>query len=397
MILPLIDKIISGKYDEDELQKQVDKKYFIFIYKIGAGNNLTPVFWNTQVIAPNSFVLHSDNGIGFRKLLNGWYVTNKKTFQSPSGAFYKVIFLIPVKWDYYIQNQYLHNTFVAENNIEKAYDISLTPTRYTIKDLQGKPLFYLRKLNNPVGHDNTLALILRILASIFILFFIHRLANYYVQKKGFWIGLAFLLVPLILLRVLSYLLPIPLNFNNLELFDPAIYGANFILRSLGDLLINSILFIWIVLFVRYHFKFDFSKIKFKSDFYRYAAIVFICALMVLFTLLGSFTVQSLVADSQISFDVINFFTLNIYSVIGFIVLSCVATGYFFLITLLLQPLNIFVGRKRYQLYLILSIVGLFILTFNLHSVHLSFNLAALLWLLVFIFLLNFRHSFTSGL
>ena len=386
----LIDKIISGKYDEKELQKQVDKNYFIFIYKIGSANNLIPVFWNTQVISPNSFVLHSDNGIGFRKLLNGWYVTNKKTFQNSSGTLYNVDFLIPVKWNYYIQNQYLHNTFVAENNIEKAYDISLTPTRYVIRDLQGAPLFYLRQLTNPAGHDNLLAILLRILASVFVLFFIHRLAIYYVHKKGFWIGLAVLVVSLILLRILSYLLPIPLDFKSLELFDPSIYGANFILSSLGDLLINSILFIWVVLFVRYHFKYDFSKIKFKSDFYRYSAIVFICALMVLFTLLGSFTVQSLVADSQISFDVINFFTLNVYSVIGFIVLSCVATGYFFLITLLLQPLNIFIGRERYQLYLILTVVGLLILTFTFQSAHLSFNLAVLLWLLIFGFLLNFK-------
>ncbi len=389
----IVNKIISGKYNQKDIQELVDKNYFIFIYKVGRANNLIPVFWNTQVIAPNSFVLHSDNGVGFRKLLNGWYVTNKKTFQDAGGAFYKIVFLIPVKWDYYIQNQYLHNTFVAENNIEKAYEISLTPTKYTIQDLQGKPLFYLRKLNNPVGHDNPLALILRILASVLVLFFIHRLANYYVQKRGFWTGLATLLIPLILLRVLSYWLPIPLNFKTLELFNPSIYGANFILRSLGDLLINSILFIWVVLFVRYNFKFDFAKIKFKFEIYRYAAIVFICALMFLFTLVGSFTVQSLVADSQISFDVINFFTLNIYSVIGFIVLSCVATGYFFLITLLLQPLNIFIGSKRYQLYLILTVVGLFILTFNLHSVHLSFNLVVLLWLLLFIFLLNFRLLF----
>jgi two-component system nitrogen regulation sensor histidine kinase NtrY len=386
----LINKIISGKYDNIELQKQVDKNYFVFIYKNGLYDNLIPVFWNTQVIAPNSFVLHSDSGIGFRKLLNGWYVTNKKTFQSASGTFYKAVFLIPVKWNYYIQNKYLHNTFVAKNSIENAYDISLTPTKYVIRDLQGKPLFYLHQISNPTGHDNLTAMLLRILASIFILFFIHRLANYYVQKKGLRTGLAILVVPLILLRILSYLLPIPLNFESFELFNPTIYGANFILRSLGDLLINSILFIWIVLFIRFHFKFDFSKIKFKSDFYRYATIIFICILMVSFTLLGSFTVQSLVADSQISFDVINFFTLNIYSVIGFIVLSCVASGYFFLITLLLQPLNFFVGRKRYQLYLILAVAGLLILTFTFRSTHLSFNLAVLLWLLIFVYLLNFR-------
>jgi signal transduction histidine kinase len=387
----LINKVINGSYSEAELQKLVDKNYFIFIYRIGPNDGkLHPVFWNTQIIAPDIFVLHSDSGIGFRKFLNGWYVTNRKTFQSSQGVFYKIIFLIPVKWNYYIQNIYLHNSFVAENNIEKAYDISLTPTRYTIKDLQKNTLFYLKQSTDPVLHDNVLALIFRILAAIFVLVFIHRIAQYYVQKKGFRTGLAILVIPLIILRTLSYVFPVPFNFKNLELFDPSIYGANFILRSLGDLLINSILFIWVVLFVRSHFKFDFSKIKFKSEVARYSAIIFICALMVLFTLGGGYTVQSLVADSQISFDVINFFTINIYSVISFLVLSCVATGYFFLITILLQPLNIFVGQKRYQLYLILAVVGLMFLTFNLHSPYLTFHLATLIWLLLFVYLLNFR-------
>ena len=387
----LINKIISGKYTEDELQTVVDKNYFIFIYKINPENKkLFSIFWNTQIIAPDSFVLHEDSGVGFRKLLNGWYVTNRKTFQSPAGDFYKIIFLIPVKWNYYIQNKYLHNTFVAENNIEKAYDVSLTPTKYAIKDQENNTLFYLKQSTNPVGHDNVLALILRILASILILIFVHRLATYYVEKNGFLAGLALLLIPLVILRGLSYVFPVPIHFSNLELFDPSIYGANFILKSLGDLFINSILFIWVVLFVRYHFKYDFSKIKFKSETVRYGAIIFVCALMVTITLLGSFTIRSLVADSQISFDVINFFTINIYSVIGFLVLSCVAIGYFFLITLLLQPLNIFVGEKRYQLYLILSIVCLVFLTLDFHSDHLSFNLATLIWLLALIFLLNFR-------
>jgi len=81
------------------------------------------------------------------------------------------------------------------------------------------------------------------------------------QKNGFLVGLALLVIPLTVLRALSYVFPVPINFTNLELFDPSIYGANFILKSLGDLFINSILFIWVVLFVRYHFKYDFSKIK----------------------------------------------------------------------------------------------------------------------------------------
>jgi len=386
----LLNTLTSGKYSEKQLDEQVAKKYFIFFYRILPDNKLLPVFWNTQIILPSNTILNSGDGITFHKLLNGWYVVKNKTFQSSSGIFYKMVFLIPVKWNYYIENKYLHNSFVAENNIASTYDISLSPTKYAIKDLKGEELFYLHQLTNPVPHDNMAAILLRIIAAVLLLFFLHKLANYYVRKKGFWFGLLVLLVPLIILRILSYTFPVPLNFKNLELFDPSVYGANFILRSLGDLLINSILFIWVVLFIRIHFNFDFSKIKFKSEFYRYAAIVFICVLMILCTLLGGYTVQSLVADSQISFDVINFFTLNIYSVVGFIVLSCVATGYFFLIQILLQPLNIFVGHKRYLLYLIMTVAGLIILTFRLHSVRLSFNLSVLLWLLLFVYLLNFK-------
>ena len=386
----LLNTLTSGKYDEKQLQDQVNKSYFIFFYKIISSNKLVPVFWNTQIIEPDYAVLNSNNGVSFRKLLNGWYVVNNKTFQNSSGSFYRLVFLIPVKWNYYIENKYLNNSFVAENNIAKTYEISLSPTKYSIKNREGKILFYLHQLSNPLSHDNGLAILLRILASVLILFFLHKLANYYVKKKSFWIGLLVLIVPLLFLRILSYLFPIPLNFKNLELFDPSVYGANFILRSLGDLLINSILFIWVVLFIRYHFNFDFSKIKFKSDFYKYFTIVSISVTMILCTFIGGYIVQSLVADSQISFDVINFFTLNIYSVIGFIVLGCVATGYFFLIQILVQPLTIFVGPKKYLLYLIITIAGLVILTFRLHSPRLSFNLVVLLWLLLFIFLLNFK-------
>jgi len=388
----VLNKIAEGNYDESFLDKEVSKKYFIFFYKVIDLNKLDPVFWNSQVIEPDSSLIHSNNGISFQKLLNGWYVSNTRSFRSSSGNNYKMIFLIPVKWDYYIENKYLHNSFVAESNIDKTYDISLTPTAHEIKDQHGKPLFYLRQLSNPIAHDNVLAMWLRVLASVLILFFIHKLANFYVERKGFWIGFPILIIPIIFLRFISYHFHIPLNFQQLKLFDPTFYGANFIIRSLGDLFINSILFIWIVLFIRYHFNYDFSKIKFKNDLYKYVAIGFIVVLMIIITLLGGYTVQSLVSDSQISFDVINFFTLNIYSIIGFIVLSCIATGYFFLVQLLLQPLDVFIGHhKRYILYLAITVSDLIILTFMRHSSYVSFNLFLLLWLLLFIYLLNFKY------
>ena len=388
----LINSIAKQKYNEEQLQSLVDKDFFIFFYHISAFNAPVPFFWNTQVVEPDLDSLNSSDGVTFEKLLNGWYVVNKKSFQNDDGLLFKVVCLVPVKWNYYIENKYLRNSFIAVNNIENAYDVSLEPTSLSIKKQNGTPLFYLKQINSkPEVHDNSVAIVLRVLGAILLLFFIHKLAKFTVREKGFKKGLFVLLSSLLIIRLISYYLPVPFSFQHLELFSPSIYGANFILRSLGDLLINSILFIWIVLFIRYHLKYDFLKIKFPTPYHKYAAIVFISLLMIGITIICGYIIRSLVADSQISFDVINFFTLNIYSVIGFVVLSCVATGYFFLIQILIQPLDVFIGEKRFLLYFFIAITGLVFLTLRPHSVNITFNLCLLIWLLLFIYLLNFKY------
>ncbi|MEP7252408.1 MAG: ATP-binding protein [Ginsengibacter sp.] len=387
----LLNRLIKGQYAEKELDDLVGKEFFIFIYKDVPYNSKHPIFWNTQIIEPDAGILNDPPGNDFRQLINGWYVVNRKDYKVSNGGFYKLVTLIPVKWNYYVENKYLHNSFTAIDNIENNYSISSTPTRLGIKDNEGDTLFYLNKFGeNITPQNNVFSLWLRILAGILVLSFIHKLSKFYVKRKGFWAGFAILLASVLILRTLSYFLPIPLNFRQLELFDPAIYGSNPILRSLGDLLINSLLFIWLVLFIRFHFRNTGSGIRFDTPFKRRAAIVILSVLMIGITIICGNIVRSLVSDSQISFDVINFFTLNIYSVIGFLVLCCVATGYFFLIQILLQPVKNEIRPKSYTLYLCIAVFGLFFLSFYLHSPFVTFDLSLLIWLLSFIYLLQFE-------
>ena len=260
----LIESIVNKEYNEAQLDLLKEKKYFVFFYRITAFNEPEPFFWNTQNVEPDLAKFNSGDIPGFVKLLNGWYAVREKAFQESDGSLYKIIALLPVKWDYYIQNKYLFNSFVAMNGIEKSYDITLNPTPFKIKNDDGSAMFYLAHTNtNTQSHDNIIALWLRILAAILVLFFIHTFSNYVVREKGFRMGFLVLLGSLLLLRLISYNFPFPLDFKQLELFGPFVYGSNFILRSLGDLLINSLLFIWVVLFIRYHFRFDFSEVKFK--------------------------------------------------------------------------------------------------------------------------------------
>ena len=385
----LLNKIINRNYNEKQLDNLVEKDYFVFIYRITPFNSPFPLFWNTQIIAPDSTITGAPDGTWFQNLINGWYVISKKSFQDKSGLWYEMVSLIPVKWSYYVENKYLHNSFTAVANIENEYDISLKPTRAVIKDIDGKKLFFINQINNNISSKvNVFSLWFRILAAVLVLFFIHKLAKYYFERRGFWPAFLILIVSVLALRAMSYYLPIPLNFRQLELFDPSIYASNAVLRSLGDLLINSLLFIWIVLFIRFHFRFHYSDFNFKTNFKKYIAVGFISLLMIGITVLCGNIVRSLVSDSQISFDVINFFTLNIYSVIGFIVLSCIATGYFFLIQVFFQPVKAVIQPRWFVIYLTITFTGLVFLTLGFRSPHVSFNFSLLLWLLFFVYLLE---------
>jgi signal transduction histidine kinase len=96
----------------------------------------------------------------------------------------------------------------------------------------------------------------------------------------------------------------------------------------------------------------------------------------------------MVADSQISFDVINFFTLNVYSIIGFIVLCCIAIGYFLLTQILLYLLKPLFPNNFIPLYIAVAITGLVFLTVSFNVTLVAFELYLLIWLIIFLLLLS---------
>lgn len=390
----LINKLALGRYDEADLKAITKKEYFIFIYYPGKFLPDSCIFWNTQIIQPDSFINNSTQNNYLAKLANGWYIVNKKFIRKSERTGFKIISLIPVKWEYYINNKYLKKSFVARDNIENDYEFN-SKAGLEIKSINGKALFYLRPINSSkIVQNNFLAILLKVGAVFLILIFINAAAHFIAIKHSLRRGFLALIIPVIILRVLSYLLPLPFNFRQLELFDPSIYGSNYILRSLGDLLINSMIFLWFILFTRHHLQQHPFSVKKVSREKKILVTVGIALTMVTTTFICGHIIRSLVADSQISFDVINFFTLSFYSIAGFIVLCCIATGYFFLFQILSYTLKQVTKEESYMLYVLLAVLGLTFLSFMYASPspYVSFNLLLLLWLLVFVFLLNRNYT-----
>jgi len=380
----LVNKINDNKYNESDLKNLTGKNYFIFRYFVNDIGINQLIFWNTQTVLPNPDLLTSLDSSGFVQLENGYYVWRKIT--NPTSI---TIALIPVKWNYFVTNTYLQNSFVTGKELENNYEISVQPNKAAVQSVHGNKLFYLVEKSNIVkAKNNPVAVWFRIIGAVFVLLFIHLLATYIVSKYSLSKAILFLIITVIALRVISYLFPVPLNFRQFELFDPSIYGSNIVLRSLGDLLINSVLFTWIVLFIHYHLQEKDVLVSRTKTGYRWFVLTLICIVLLAATFILGQVIRSMVADSQISFDVINFFTLTVYSVTGFIVLCCITIGYFLLSQILMYFIQAMYPKNFWGLYLSLAIGGLIYLTFQLSIANAGFELFILAWLLLYVFLLN---------
>ncbi len=383
-----IQKLAYKNYNEILLQHLEAKKYFLFVLSKDSSDKYNLLFWSTQVIDPTIQMYNMQGQSGFIQFSNGYYVWRKHISDKLT-----TLALIPVKWNYVITNEYLVNSFAIENQLGNNYSISDQPNSTSIKSKEGVFLFSLVQNTEITTPQNTLlASVFRLLAALVLLLMAHLMATYLV-KRNFYKGAVFLSVFIFVVRTASYFLPIPLNLRQFELFDPSIYGSNAVLRSLGDLLINALLFIWVILFVRFYIQEKNISIKTEQPVVKWMAIIFGVASLLGSTLVCGHIIFSMVADSQISFDVINFFTLNIYSVVGFVVLGCVSIGYFFLsqvIIYLLQPL---LPKNILVMLVYVTVIGLAVLTFRTSHPNIIFELYLLIWLLIYLVLLNNDYLF----
>lgn len=383
----LIRQMDDKSLDERQLQHLTDKQYFIFRYFVNDIGLHPVLFWNTQTVLPTEEIINVKDSIGFVKLDNGYYVWRKHhTAKSITIA------LIPVKWNYFVTNTYLENSFVAGKWFERNYDISLPVTSAPVKSISGRNVFFLTgKSVNVIQDNNGFSVWFRICAAFLVLIFIHLLATNIAAKQGLLKALFFLIPVVLLLRLLSYNLPLPLNFRQFELFDPTVYGSSFVLRSLGDLLINAVLFTWLVLFIHNQVHTKNIKLISPKPWFRWVLLTVVCVSLLAVTFTTGQIIRSMVADSQISFDVINFFTLNIYSVTGFIVLCCIAIGYFLLSQILLFLVKPMFPVFFWGLYLAIAVGGLAYLTFKLSIGNAGFELFTLAWLVLYLLVLCRDH------
>ncbi len=386
----LINSLINGRETLTEFTHLAAKKYAVFLYNVNSFGEIEMKFWSDQLIVPPPNMLFANDGEYFAQLSNGWYLIIKKSFPENNASGKILSFaMIPVRSQFFIETDYLPKQFTYSSSADKRVIISEKPTEFPVKTTSGQTIFFLdRKVSAAVPYNDKQTLFLRFGALLFLFVFIHLFVESIARKNSSWTAIAMLTFLVIVIRLVTYYFPALLNLRQFEIFDPAIYGSNPIQRSLGDLLINTIFFTWIVLFAWSKLRHDERPAAGLSVPMRWIAGILSLCLLIFSTFVLSTVVRSLVSDSKISFDVTDFFSLNGYTIAGFIVFSCLALSYYYFSQILFRFIFSFFQDKKFLIYFAIGFAGLIYLTLRSGHPDVLFYIPVLLWLLFYTLLFN---------
>ncbi len=368
---PSLDSIIN---DFNPVNKNKNWKKF---ESISAKKNFSVIifqknklsYWSTNIAIPDYEHLKLKEGNNFRRLDNGWYIIKQKTIGSV-----KVFCLFNIYREYSYQNEYLVNKYNPLLNVKDYVEINsfVKNKGYIIKDLDGKNLFSI-SINEQSYYSNPSLLVI----GLWVLFFVFAYLTVNGFTKHLWqkgetiAAMVFMLFAIVLARSVSMYWSLPSAIYQLPIFSPEKYASNFLFPSLGDLIINLILIHWIVYFL-------FDKIKdlnFRVYNVKYSYLLSVVFIFSSFYVLDiiDYIIEGLIINSNISFELTNILSLDVYSVIGLFVISLMMYSFYLFNDILLSIFHqFFLSKKEKYNVLIISLLIVLLSKLILDEVNILF-------------------------
>jgi two-component system nitrogen regulation sensor histidine kinase NtrY len=316
-------------------------------------------FWSSIKAIPTDPEFIKE-GSSFIQYSNGWYEVIKKT----SGA-YIILFLIEIKSQYAIENQYLNNEIsplLSDNNAL----VLATFTDAEVVGINGLEGNFLFEVKLKPGYSKSIYAAMEIWLWAIGLFSFCLFFNSFcswLAKKGYLVAATVLLIAFFVsVRVTD------LQFGwfnrqfDLQIFSPNIYAESFFMPSLGDFLLNVIALTWTVLFVyTYSDKYKLPAWMVRS---RISGLFFHVLFLALFTgiaFLSERVFFGLILNSKINFDITNIINLGWISWVSILILCLVWFNIYLIANILMQQtLQLNVSNNE-RLVLFLSLFAAYFL------------------------------------
>ncbi len=392
---PLLVKYLNHEYDKDDVAAYQKAPFSFQLYKNIDDSNSVLSYWSSNLILPDiNDLLQSDGKYAVTKD-NGIYEYIKKTISINNTTYFFTAF-VPLRWQYFLETDYLKKEFAAGSEIERKYTLSTDPTIYAVKNTDGLVLLYLKKTSEVRNTGfNWIYILCRFFSFVLLLWLFYEIAAFLAKNYSFELGFALFLFLILGIRVLTYVVDFPMEFNAIEFFDPRIYAANYIFKSLGDLSINLFLLLLLVLFwINLQ---PFRKHQFEKKVVHNIRWVDVFKIIV-FIVTTFYTVwlfRSLIATSKISFNVVNLFSLNIYSLVGGAHISLLIILYYLFTVKVLKVGTLYNGHLLIK-YLITVVVGLGILYFDFYWARETLCILVLAWMMLYAPLIKYLSGNSTG-
>ena len=321
-------------------------------------------FWSgVKVLPKNPYLVRE--GVSFTHEPNGYYETIKK-----SQGNFSVIFSIPVKVDYEIQNQYLQNKFagdlITDDNIELATytDNLVYGIHSSINDT------YLFSVRLKPGQVNHLFFYFEfgswLLTFLTLCVLIHTICKYLVFKGYTILSLIILASFIVLARFINLYYHYPDFIYQLNIFKPGIYYSDKVFASMGDFCLNILFASWFFVYLYRRRNILVKLIPGKAGSYLVLIGCIITLLAISALLLNLF--YGLVINSGINFDLYNVFNLSKLSLLGLFMLC-----FGFLVFYLLNETFLYVCIRlpvpdphKISLFIIFTIIAIALLSHYQH-------------------------------
>ncbi len=264
------------------------------------------LWWNNNRVLPDPRITESGEPQAMVRLANGFYV-----LRSVSWGDLKAIGLIPIRSEYSLVNRYLRPVFFEELAIpEQALLLSPDMPGYSIRDARGATVFSLH-FAQQADSDRMWKLAPELFCLFALFIGVFLLARRLAQGGREMAGALVITIILLVLHLALINSIWPREMFSLPLFDPHYYASPGIAASLGHLLLDSLLAGLLGLYLLGYTRPETWLRAIPVPGYLSAGLPVFLLLVLFRAVVNVFF--SLVADSNISFDLDNFLRLDAFS------------------------------------------------------------------------------------
>ena len=301
------------------------------------------VAWSDNVFPVPEILDTVYSALPFQRGSNGYYLKEQFT-----GKEYTVVGLQIIKYTYRFNNELLPHGFYHRLKIPDNTEITPEDTDHKVYGKDGKQLFSLT-FGNSYQPDTIWVFLIFLLFTASYLCLIAALFISYVYLirmygHRMWLIIFFFLDAAII-RALQFYFRFPGYLHSTELFSPVHFASSSLIPSLGDMMINTILFLQLSFyFFRYFLNKHIKEIR--PSLLRIGGIMIAFAAVFIVYEAMKTVMESLVMNSGIPLQFYNLISLDEFSVAGLVIIVAILFSFMLITESLIRLIISLIDNKR---------------------------------------------------